>query len=292
MRVLVTGASGCLGGWLVRALLERGEDVLAWSGTQCGSVEGLPLRPVDLSNPGATARAFEEAEPDVVIHAAAVSRTDRAHGDPELAVGVNTGGTARMAGMAGRDQVRFIHVSTDLVFDGEGAPYREGDEERPLSIYGKTKLAAEGSVREIPNSVVVRVSLMYGPSRERGRSFFDFLLESLRAGSEVRPFLDEWRTPLSLRYAAEGLAMLVRSDETGLFHLGGPERLSRMDMATRLKEYLGIEEAKLVTASRLEGSVDELRPKDVSLDSSRWIESFSELVQRSYEEELSLMGVG
>src|SRR5262245_13939479 len=111
MRWLVTGASGLLGSYLLRHLRERGADVVAWSGSQPGERFGVPLRPVDLADSDAVARAFAAARPERVIHAAALARVDACHRDPGLAEQINTRGSALLADVAGRAGARLVLVS-------------------------------------------------------------------------------------------------------------------------------------------------------------------------------------
>src|SRR6516164_706557 len=101
MRLLLTGTSGQLGGYLLRELARRDDlRVLAWSGSSPGERFGVQLRPVDLGDAGALARAFAEARPDVVLHAAALARVADCHRDPACAHRVNVAGSATLAALA------------------------------------------------------------------------------------------------------------------------------------------------------------------------------------------------
>jgi dTDP-4-dehydrorhamnose reductase len=276
MRVLITGASGQLGAYLLRELAGA-DGVTAWSGSPRGELLGIPLRPVDLGDPDAVAAAFRADRPDAVVHAGAWARVADCHRDPAGARRVNSGGTAVLAELAADVGARLVCVSTDLVFDGEHAPYREEDAPEPLSVYGQTKLAGEAAVRAAPGGVVARVSLLYGPSLAGRPSFFDDQAAALRGGRPVTLFRDEWRTPLDLPSAARALLALARSDVTGLLHLGGPERLSRLEMGRRLAHFLGVGGATIRSAGRSDVPAPEPRPRDVSLDSSRWRELFPDV---------------
>src|SRR5262245_29411453 len=136
-RFLVTGASGQLGVYLVRELLRRGHEVVAWSGSSMGDFQGVAMRPVDLTQPNGVSAAFRETSPTHVIHAAAMAAVGDCARDPARADAVNQGGTALLAKLAAAARARLVLVSTDLVFDGESPPYRESDPPVPLSIYGR-----------------------------------------------------------------------------------------------------------------------------------------------------------
>ena len=136
-----------------------------------GSRAGVRFRPVDLDNQGAVATALEEANPDLVIHAAAVSSAEAVHRDPSRGWAVNVAGTQHLAEWAARHDRRIVYTSTDLVFDGSKSWYREDDPAVPILEYGRTKKAPEPCVLAVPRGLVARISLLYGPACSRnGRS--------------------------------------------------------------------------------------------------------------------------
>src|SRR5262249_42736118 len=151
--------------YLLRELARR-EDlrITAWSGSSPGERFGVPLRPVDVGDAGALARAFADARPDVVLHAAALSRVADCQRDPARAHRVNVAGSATLAALADAARARFVQVSTDLVFDGARGGYREDDPPSPVSVYGRSKADAEAPALALARGAVARISLLYGPS--------------------------------------------------------------------------------------------------------------------------------
>ncbi len=286
MRILLTGASGQLGSYVLRELVRTGIDVAAWSGSRTGTLFGVPLQPVDLALPDAVVAAYQEVRPTHIIHAAAMAGVADCYRDPQRAFRVNVQGTGLLAELAVKHRARLLFVSTDMVFDGEKPYYREGDPPTPLSVYGRTKAQAESAVMTAPNAVVARVSLLFGPTLNGRPAFFDQQLAALREGRPLPLFEDEWRTPLSLRAAAPALITLLRSDYEGLIHLGGPERLSRLDMGRRLARFLRQDDSVFLASRRGAIPSPEPRPRDVSLDSSRWRARFPHHPWPSYEEAL------
>jgi dTDP-4-dehydrorhamnose reductase len=191
-----------------------------------------------------------------------------------------------LARLASDSGARLVYVSTDLVFDGEKGNYREGDDVNPLSVYARSKCDAERAVLTYTRHVVVRLSLLFGPSVVGRASFFDEQITAFRAGRPVTLFADEWRTPLSLAVAADCLVALAASDCTGVLHLGGPERLSRLEMGRRLAARLGVDLALVVAGSREWAPAPEPRPRDTSLDSSRWRSLFPDRQWPAWDEAL------
>jgi dTDP-4-dehydrorhamnose reductase len=287
-RVLVTGASGQLGAYLLRHLAARAITAVGWSGSRTGALFGIPLRPVDLGNVDALSSAFRETRPEVILHAGAMARLSDCHRQPELAHRVNAAGTAILANLALEARAHLLFVSTDLVFDGTRGGYTEEDVPCPLSVYGRTKVEAEKSVLEA-GGLVVRVSLLFGPSLNGKPSFFSEQRDALRSGRPVSLFADEWRTPLALTTAARSLCELALSDHTGLLHLGGPERLARVEMGQVLAGAIGVDPSLIREVRRADLPAPEPRPRDTSLDSSRWRELFPAAPWPGYREALTEM---
>jgi dTDP-4-dehydrorhamnose reductase len=209
--LLVTGGAGYLGAELRR----QASDALAtWHRTRIEN--GIQL---DIRDEEATMRCFLKYGPDVVIHTAYVM------GDAET----NVHGAYNVALAAHRVGARLIHVSTDLVFDGEhGAPYTEDDEPRPVMEYGQQKLEAEQLVARVhPGAAIVRTSLLYGPP--------DGPQEALSQRDDVEFHSDEIRSPIRVRALAAALLELANRDFAGILHIAGPEALSRSEFAERLR---------------------------------------------------------
>jgi dTDP-4-dehydrorhamnose reductase len=284
MRVVLTGSSGQLGSYLVDRLLASGYELRAWSGTETGTRGGCTLLPVDLADVAAIDRALAEADPEVIVHAAAISTAEAVRRDPARAQVVNVEATARLAGWCRRKDRRLLFTSTDLVFDGSGSWYREDDEAQPILAYGQTKRAVEPAILAVPRGLVARLSLLYGPARAGRPTYFDRTVAGLRAGQPQTFFEDEFRTALDYATAAAILTRLVASDATGLLHVAGRERVSRYELARRIASALGLD-PRLVGANRqADAASAEPRPADVSLDTTRLTALFPDLARPTIEE--------
>ena len=285
MRILVTGAGGQLGAYLLRELAETEHEMVAWRGR----------KDVDLTSPEIT-DTFIAAAPDAVIHAAAMSRPADAAAKPKVANEINNLATGIMAHLADRTGARFVFVSTDMIFDGEHAPYTETGGLLPNpQVYGRTKLKGEAQTCACYGTIL-RVSLLYGPSLNGKANFFDQQVAALRDGRPVKLFHDEWRTPLDYRSAARALITLAEAEPKrveqwpgDVYHLGGPERMSRVEFGRRLARYLGVSDACVEEVSRLSVQGDEPRPRDLSLDSSKFITRFPHLAPPRFEDALRQM---
>jgi dTDP-4-dehydrorhamnose reductase len=166
-------------------------------------------------------------------------------------------------------QTPLIHMSTDALFDGDHAPYRESDDPSPVNAYGRAKALAEGAVKDAcPDAAIVRASLIIAPDGSDGTS--SWALARLRAGERVTFFDDEFRMPILVEDLAAMLweiGALDPAERRGVWHLPGAERLSRFDLGKILCRRFGLDESLIDAASV--ASMPEPRPRDVSLVSDR-----------------------
>lgn len=287
MRVVLTGASGQLGSTLLFRLVESGHKVWAWSGKEEGTRGPISLRPMDLTDEEAVARGLAEADPEVVIHAGALSSAEVVRRDPVRGRAVNTEATARLANWCATHGGRLVYTSTDMVFDGSKAWSCEEDRAEPILAYGRTKHDAEPAVLAVPRGLVARMSLMYGPSRSGRESFYERTIAGLRGGVSQTFFEDEFRTPLDLESAALILVRLAESEVRGLFHVAGPERVSRYDLVRRQAMALGVDPALVLANRQADLTFAEPRPVDVSLDTSKLRGLFPDLQIPTIEEALA-----
>ena len=284
-RLLITGASGQLGAYLLASSDCWDGDIVRWSGSKARASNGQTLKQVDLADTRGLAAHLQDCDPDVILHAGAISTVANCFNDPGTAQTVNVTATETLAQWCAERQRRLVFTSTDLVFDGKQGSYAEEQPANPLSVYGQTKLAAESVVRH-PDTMVVRLSLLFGTSHHGGKGFFDQQVEALVKGESVSLFEDEHRTPLHLADAANGLLLAAASDQTGLFHLGGLERLSRWEMGCRLAEIVG-KPNSFTRTRQADIEFSEPRPADVSLISQKWATAFPTHVRRSFDEACS-----
>jgi dTDP-4-dehydrorhamnose reductase len=279
-RWLITGASGQLGSHVVRLL--AGDDahpaVFALTGRQDAGTPGVSAQRVDLADHEALRACVAAFRPTHVVHLGALTAVGACHSRPADAEQINTGATRVLAEASDAIGARLVFSSTDMVFDGEHAPYSETDEPHPLSHYGRTKVAAERTLVGLAHTLVVRMPLLYGLPRNGRETTFTSQLAALRSGQPLRLFTDEFRTPVWLADAARAVMGLTRSDLTGLIHLAGPQRLSRYELVAECARLLGLEHPQLVQISRLALAATEPRPADLSLDGRRFAALFPHLV--------------
>jgi dTDP-4-dehydrorhamnose reductase len=223
MIALVLGSNGQLGSALQAT---KPDDV---------KLIARDLPEFDLTDPDATAKLVEEASADVIINAAAYTAVDKAETEQAAAFQANVAGVGIVANAAERHGARFIHISTDYVFDGtKGYPYRPDDQTSPLGVYGRTKLDGEKkALAACGNCLIVRTAWLYG---DQGANFVKTMLRLMASHPQVRVVSDQIGTPTYARSLAEALWMLARSDHRGVLHYTDSGVASWYDFACAIQE--------------------------------------------------------
>ncbi|NOS77981.1 MAG: SDR family oxidoreductase [Nitrospira sp.] len=219
----ITGAGGLVGSYLVRTASRWAP---AWD------VRGLTRQDVDLTDEAAVRRLWQEHQPAAVIHCAAISRPAVCEQNPELARQVNVEATTHLALLA--SEVPLLFFSSDQVFDGRQGRYVETDRINPINRYGETKAVAEEFVLSNPRHTVIRLALTAGTSATGDRSFVEDMRRSVAANLGLILFTDEFRSPVPAGVVARAVWELIAQKHSGLYHLGGTERLSRMEIGEAL----------------------------------------------------------
>jgi len=260
-RMLVTGGSGYLGDWVVRAA-QQAWGVVATYFSHPTKAAGATWHRLDLRDAGAVAALVREVQPDVIVHTAAINP-----GSGEAFSAVNADGTRYLAQAAAAVGARLVHISTDVVFDGTQGNYTEADIPHPITAYGRSKAQAEAAVQASGvEAVLVRTSLIYGwkPHLDRQTRW---VLDSLHSGTPLRLFTDEVRCPIWVETLAAAAMELAGLDVTGVLHVAGAQALSRYGFGTRLAKAHGVDPSPIIAASSR--ASDLVRPLDCTLDISR-----------------------
>jgi dTDP-4-dehydrorhamnose reductase len=241
MRALVIGASGQVGAALLEALIARGHEGL---GTHADH-PAPGLAHLDLRDPGAVARAIQEARPAWVFCPAGLSHVDYCEDHADEALAINRDGPAAAARAAESAGAGFVYYSSDYVFDGVGGPFGEDDTPRPLGVYGRSKHEGEQAVlAACRRAIVVRTSVVYGPERQE-KNFVYQLIGALRAGQRFHPVVDQRASPSYNRDVSAASVELAERNLFGLWHVAGPEVLDRYAFARLICAEFGLDASLL-----------------------------------------------
>lgn len=255
MRFLVTGAAGSLGSRLTSLLVERGDEVVATTHHTPVQTPRVRQVQVDLSTGDGLARLVQDARPDVLINTAyAYADWSATAVAPVL-----------LAQAAQQFGAHVVQLSTDAVFSGRAAAYVESDPPDPLIPYGAAKAAAEVGVRAVaPEATIIRTTLIMGHRAAPMETLPRALVTGERDGVL---FTDDVRCPVHVDDLAAATLELADARRAGMFHVGGPDALSRYEIGVRVCERAGLSPARLRTGLRADLALP--GALDLRLDSTR-----------------------
>lgn len=191
--------------------------------------------------------------------------------DPALAWRINVEGVRNLIRAIGGANVRLVHLSIDLVFGGtRGGRHVEEDAVDPVTVYGKTMVAAENILRAaLPGACLLRISLPMGVSSNGHAGAIDWIRSRFKKGRPATLYFDEIRTPTYTDCLNLACEAVLASDLTGLYHAGAPRRLSLFQIAQVINRVGGYDPGHLMGCPRFEAGPIPPRAGDVSMDSSK-----------------------
>jgi dTDP-4-dehydrorhamnose reductase len=237
MKILLFGGSGQLG----YELRTRAQDL---NFTLVSPVTSE----VDVSNPEQIHFLTNQVKPDLIINSAAYTAVDKAEVEKDLAFRINCDGARYVAEAAKVQGARFIHMSTDYVFEGSGSiPLTEEDPVGPRSVYGASKRAGEEAVLESypERSVIIRTSSLHG---QKGVNFVHTMLDLFKKRDQLKVVADQMMSPTWAGWLAEVILDLGRLPVSGILHASCAGAVSWYDFA---QEILRLSAAKIENPSRI-----------------------------------------
>ena len=274
MKVLVTGTSGQLGFDVMEELARRGyTGIGADRSDSDAEFEHVIL---DITDKEKVFQVVKEVNPDVIVHCAAWTNVDAAEDPKNLNVvrAVNVDGTRNLAEVAKEVGAKFVYISTDYVFDGQGErPWQPDDKNyAPLNVYGQSKLDGELAVAEtLEKYFIVRIAWVFG---RNGKNFIKTMIEVGKTHPEVRVVDDQIGTPTYTVDLARLLVDMIETDKFGYYHAtneGG--YISWADFTEEIYRQTGMDvKVNRVNTAEYGESVAK-RPFNSRLDKSKLVEN-------------------
>lgn len=277
MKTLVTGVNGQLGHDVMMELQKRGYEAVG-----CGSspvyrgmadaVASMPYVSLDITDEDAVDRVLKEVKPDCVCHCAAWTAVDAAE-DPEnkdKVFAVNVDGTRNLARACQALDAKFMYISTDYVFNGQGTePWKADSQEfAPLNVYGKSKLYGELAVKELLTKYfIVRIAWVFGLN---GNNFVKTMLNVGKTHDTLRVVNDQIGTPTYTADLARLLVDMLETGKYGTYHAtneGG--YISWYDFAKEIFRQAGYPTKVIPVTTKVYGLSKARRPYNSRLDKSK-----------------------
>ena len=237
-RVVVIGARGQLGTDLVTALASCGEEEFA--------VVPLTHADVEVRDHSGTRATLSTLGPAVVVNTAAFHRVDDCEDQRETAFAVNAVAVGNLASICRDIGSVLVHFSTDYVFGGDASrhePYTENAPAQPMNVYGASKLAGEGLVREgCPAHFLIRTSGLFGlaGSSGKGGNFIELMLRLAAAGRPIRVVSDQRFAPTYAVDLADAVVALLRTNRYGLYHVTNAGECTWFEFAAAIFSLAGL----------------------------------------------------
>jgi dTDP-4-dehydrorhamnose reductase len=239
-RVFIIGTHGFLGRHAARTMSADFEVI---RGVRTRNEKEAPDEvAIDVRRLASVEKAFEAAQPDIVLLLAAMSDIDQCERTPEDAIAINVRGTEHVVHACRRLNARLIFTSSGAVFDGYKHGYDEEDEPCPISVYGKTKAQAEAIVTGLGSqAIIVRIGLALGFAGEAGtNALLDSMAQRLASGQTVALPTFEYRNPIDAGTLSRlFIELLKRPEAHGIFHVGASEPISRYELGLKLASRMG-----------------------------------------------------
>lgn len=237
----IVGASGRLGLELCEVLGSE-RRIRGLSRTRPRTVAGWDWESAELLSPQEIQRVPQPSD-NLVIYSAGLVGHQECEARPELAKALNCDIPEHIARRCQEQGARFVYVSTDAVFGGEGGNYSEADPTAPFSEYGWSKLAGENAVlASCEHALVIRTNF-FGWFGEGRRSILDFFVQRLETGVKCQGYEDYVVSSAYVAAVAEALRDLLARDVAGVVHVASHDAASKYDFGVRVARALGVSES-------------------------------------------------
>ncbi len=240
-RIVITGCNGLLGQKLHQLLSPH------------NTIIGIDLQPdthlkgpdfqyhtLDITEGSELIDAILEIQPRFIVNTAALTGVDLCEEEKDLCWRVNVLAVEHLIRAANKTGAFLVQVSTDYVFNGKNPPYSESDITSPLGFYGKSKLAAENSLRGSDiEYAIARTQILYGVAPQIRPNFVDFIRNKLTEGENLSIVDDQIGNPTLADDLAEGICRIIQLRKKGIYHISGSESISRYDFARKIAVQFG-----------------------------------------------------
>lgn len=244
MKILITGSNGLLGQKIVNQLINTHIDFIATSkgknrNSKCPNTS---YRSLDITDSNQIESLISEFEPTHIINTAAVTNVDFCEDNQSLCQKVNVDAVKSMFDLSVLNNIHFIHLSTDFVFDGENGPYSEEDQTNPLSVYATSKNDSEQLLisSDYKKWSILRTIIVYGEGENLSRSNIVLWAKSALVKNEPLTIVDDqFRAPTWADDLAWACIQTAKLNAKGVFHISGPTIYSIYNLVCLLADYYG-----------------------------------------------------
>lgn len=267
MKLFVLGGSGLIGKELIKKAIDNHQVFATYNNTKLKIPKISIIKfsfPEDLEE---LKKKIVVEKPNVVINLIGISKLNFCEKNKEEAYGLNVFLTDEISKICNKIDSKFVHISTDYVFDGENGNYKENDKTNPINYYGFTKQISEKKTLRYTNNIIIRTSFVYDLKFKS--TFLKFILEKLNINEKVIVFNNIFTTPILVDELVESILQLIIRDKSGIFHISGDECISRFDFVKIIAKKMGYSDKLVISGSVKTIKSKILRPKNSCLNNSK-----------------------
>ena len=285
--ILFAGGSSLLASSWIRSLDHNYNYILS---THKKKIKNKKFRVIslDYSTVDQVLSQLKKHNVKILINCIGLTNIEECETDPDKALNSNTYIPKVLSKACNEGNIKFVHISTDHLYDGKESYYSEKTPKSPLNIYGETKSKAEDEVlKNNKKSIIIRTNFFgWGPSYKN--SFSDKILKHLEAEKKIDLFGDVFYTPISIDELKKQILKLIELNASGIFNISSNERISKYDFGCRIARIFGYSTDLIINSSidNCKGLV--LRPKDMSLSNHK-LTTYTGKVIPSIDKQLELL---
>ncbi len=264
MRILIIGASGFIGHYLLRRLRDKSDHEVTntYNSRAPEDIDQSWYR-LEITDHQRLDQIFLQARPEVVVLLAAIADVGTAERAPAKATEVNVDGAAQVARLCTQHHARLVFLSSEYVFSGDRGNYQEDDIPKPNSHYGRTKWQAELAVaREASQWSIVRTSVVYGWPLIGRQNLAAMIIDRLKNHETCVGDTNTYRTPIYVEHLTEGIVRMLADYHPGIYHLAGADWMNMYQFGCAVAEVFELD-SSLVTPVQ---ALADVPPKTDSLE--------------------------
>jgi len=273
-KVVVAGANGLLGQKVVEAFSPHFQVIASgYESKPVFGVENVEYVPLDITDYTGTKNFLSDTRPDIVVNCAAYTNVDKAEIERDLARKVNAAAVGKMAEVLRRLKAKFVHISTDYIFDGTDGPYDESHRPSPVNYYGQTKWEAENLVLASGvDHLIFRTNVLYGVANKVVSNFVLWVLQSLEEQKSIRVVDDQVNNPTLANGLAEAILIGCVMNAKGIYNYAGTDLVTRYEFARKIAEHFDLPVENISTCTTEDLGQEAPRPLKSGLITDKVVE--------------------
>jgi dTDP-4-dehydrorhamnose reductase len=268
MKTIIIGGSGLFGlNWAINQF--QTSEIILLLHDKYVEFTGVKSIKIDFENFNKIEEAIINLEPDLIINAAAITNVDFCESNYNMTYKVNVQLAFDLAKIARNLNIKFLHISTDHLFDGNNKIYYENNRPTPLNQYAKSKVEAEEKVLSVyKKSLIIRTNFFcWGPTYRK--TFSENIVDSLRNNQYLNLFNDVFFTPIEISELIESILYLLNNNNSGIFNISSNFKISKYDFGILIAKHFDLDHDLIKLDTILERKNLVTRPKNMSLSNQK-----------------------